>query len=169
MTSPSPAAALQATPTVPGPSTSGFRGRGARLIERWTRSRRAAGLPEPSEWDGALVTMSISLLTGRDVREQGRRFALGRRSLLTPGQIELDLTLGLEALDATAADADVAPIPDLPRNTHEGRSFRGSGALPVPAGIVSTVRRWRPSSLDLAAVRAAALSGIRLRRQTTFC
>lgn len=124
----------------PPPAVSGVRGRGGRLIERWTRARQDAGLPEPSDWDGPLVTMAISLLTGRGVREQGRRFAQGRRTLLTQRQIEQDLRLGLDALGTVSSSEDAA-----------------------------TPRRWRPSLVDLGTVRAAALSGVRPGRQASLC
>lgn len=84
--------------------------------------------------------MAISLLTGRGVREQGRRFAQGRRTLLTQRQIEQDLRLGLEALDT----------------------------LPATACIGAAARR-RPSRFDLQALRAAALSGVRPGRSVSLC
>lgn len=152
-------------PTTPAaPGTSSYRGRGARLIEHWTSTRRAAGLPEPAEWDGTLVNMAISLLTGRDVCAQGQRFALDRRTLLTPAQIELDITLGLHALGAVT---DVAPHAEPGRGGSGRRAFRGSGTLPVNFGRHPVARPWRPSSVEVAAVRAAALSGVRRRQQAS--
>lgn len=75
------------------------------MVESWTTSRRAAGLPDTDHWDGALVSLAMALMSGRDVQELAAHFARSRRDLMSAEQIEQDVELGFDALCSSAETA----------------------------------------------------------------
>lgn len=78
------------------------------MVELWNDGRRAAGLPDTDHWDGALVSLAMALMSGREVETLAADFAHSRRGLMSPEQIEQDVELGFDALRSTA---ETAPDP----------------------------------------------------------
>lgn len=82
-----------------------YRGHGLQMVEQWTNGRHAAGLPNTDHWDGALVSLAMALMSGRDVEALASHFAHSRRDLMSREQIEQDLELGIDALRSSAETA----------------------------------------------------------------